>query len=90
MDKKAYILKRSEELRACGSSVEEILRYYRSSGLSILESMQLITQLMQLSLPEAKQLVHFSETWADLRPAHDRFHRNVDEVVGSFDEKKNE
>jgi hypothetical protein len=77
------LFEESEKLQKLGGTTEDILGLYRRSGLSILESMQFLTKLTNVSLAEAKRIVHFSETWSDIRADHDRFDSAVEDAVGS-------
>jgi len=88
MKNKVAIFEESVKLHCHGGTTEEILELYRQNGLSILESMQLFKQLTNITLAEAKQVVHFSSTWSDLRAEHDRFHATVEDVAKSIDDKK--
>lgn len=71
-----------EKLIQDGANIEDLLEYMRRTGLSIVESMALLIQLKDMSLVEAKRVVHHSATWADLRDAHDQFH---DELFSSIE-----
>jgi len=88
MTDNSEVFARSQELHARGASTEEILRYYRDSGVSILHSIQMLRKLTNVSLAEAKQVVHLSQTWADLREEHDRFHTALEDTVKSIEQKK--
>jgi hypothetical protein len=88
MKDKAGIFAESERLQSRDGTTEEILDLYRRNGLSILESMQFFKQLTNITLAEAKQAVHFSETWSDVRAEHDRFHAAIEDVANSIGEKK--
>jgi hypothetical protein len=60
-----------------GNSIEEVLRYLRSNGFSVLDSIKVTMRLTGVSLAEAKQVVHTSEAWSDRRAMHDAFHRGL-------------
>ena len=81
------LFQRSSEMHARGATTEEILRFYRDSGVSVPHSVQMLRKLTNVSLAEAKQIVHFSQTWADLREAHDRFHDTLERALNSDDDE---
>ncbi|GAB3444137.1 hypothetical protein [Actinophytocola sediminis] len=66
-----------EEMLTSERDEEEILRYLRGAGFSIIESMRVMIKSCGHSLAEAKQVVHNSETWADGREGNERFHENL-------------
>ena len=72
---------RAREMHAHGAPNEEILRYLRANGASILESMRVFKNVLGLSLGEAKQTVHFSDTRSDMRDEHNRMHDVLNDVV---------
>jgi hypothetical protein len=76
------------DMQARGAPSEEILAYLRSNGASILESMRILKNVLGLSLAEAKQIVHFSETWSDMRDEHDRIHDVLEDVVKAISDRE--
>lgn len=58
---------------ASGKDTEAILTFLRKIGCSKIDSIRLLIPLRDLSLAEAKQIVHFSETWKDTRQADEEF-----------------
>ena len=60
----------ADRLRKTGQSVEEILRNFRSRGLTKAESVAVLAGCSDISLTEAKRIVHESSTWSDAK-AHD-------------------
>ena len=77
MTKAVGSLGECSELLASGRPLEEVLTCLRRAGLDKTDSMRFLSEAGGKSLDEAKKLVHFSATWADLRPAHDRFHKRL-------------
>jgi hypothetical protein len=87
MDTRDEILNTSKDLLLNGATVEQVLRYCRDQGLSIIESMQLLKRLLNIPLDEAKRIAHWSETWSDLRSSHDNFHDAAEKAAQSFSKK---
>ena len=75
------IFRESQRLKEQQGTTEEILALYRRSGLSILESMQLFRRLMNVPLSEAKQVVHSSKTWSDVRAQHESFQAAAEDAA---------
>jgi hypothetical protein len=69
---RSYYLKKGLELRAAGSTIEDILQFLRSEQASMIDSVVLIRQIENLSLRKAQKIVHLSETWADEKECHER------------------
>jgi hypothetical protein len=59
------ILQNAQRLIAAGANYETILFYFRENGFDKIDSIQAIRALYKKPFPEAKQLVHESETWSD-------------------------
>ena len=69
---------RASELAGSHDDWEAVLKILRSEGFSKTECIRATVEVRGLSLPDAKRLVHESETWSDVRGSHDQL---VDEVV---------
>ena len=70
------------ELLGAGHPTEEILAAWRERGLSILCSIQCLSHITGMTLGEAKEIVHGSVAWSDLRPEHDRLHDELEKLRG--------
>ncbi|MCO5068797.1 MAG: hypothetical protein M9910_08990 [Kiritimatiellae bacterium] len=74
----------SELLRYCqqvlkdGANQEDIVRYLRTQGLSKVTSLPVLVQVLGISLDQAKQLVHSSATWNDVRIRDEKFQTSLD------------
>lgn len=68
-------------LRETGADPETILHELRKAGCSKIESMLVLRELQNVSLDEAKRIVHLSQTWEDVRDDHDRFHVQLERDV---------
>jgi hypothetical protein len=61
---------------------EGLVSYLRGQGCLKLDSMAILRQVLDISLGEAKGLVHCSATWQDVRERDDKFHDIlIDEVL---------
>ncbi|MGN9814477.1 hypothetical protein ACTMUQ_03900 [Streptomyces sp. SD11] len=60
-----------------GKSLDEVLTDLRSQGFGVIDSIKAVRRLRSCSLAEAKQIVHFSEAWKDMRETHDAFHGDL-------------
>ena len=56
---------------------ETFLHSMRAQGATKIESIRALRRVANMPLGEAKEVVHFSPTWADRRAADDRFHQAV-------------
>jgi hypothetical protein len=63
------------------ADLEAALRYMRSEGMSPIESIKGIMIIGQVSLAEAKNIVHHSVAWADIRADQERFQQALAEEV---------
>ena len=57
-----------------GTTPKELISKMREAGLSIVPSIRLLEQFFQMAVPDAKRMVHLSDTWADCRSANDKLH----------------
>lgn len=80
----ASCLKRARQLQATGASDEELLRFLRMEGASMMESVKLIRQIKVTSLREAQDIVHFSDTWEDCRESHERLQETFTEALNKL------
>jgi ribosomal protein L7/L12 len=69
---------RCQQLRAQGASDEDIISFLRSEGCSKVESIVVIAKLLAVGLDRAKEIVHTSKAWEDVRKQDDRFHASLD------------
>jgi ribosomal protein L7/L12 len=59
---------------AGGEGLDATIMFMRSEGFWIIPCIKAVRTLLGVSLGEAKDLVHLSPAFADLREAHDAFH----------------
>ncbi|MEV5719399.1 hypothetical protein AB0L41_36410 [Amycolatopsis mediterranei] len=67
---------------AAGTGIDEVLGRLRRGGFSPVDSMRAVRALTGASMAEAKEVVHVSPAWADVRERADDFHRSLEEAVG--------
>jgi ribosomal protein L7/L12 len=63
--------------------MESALRYMRGEGLSQIECVKAVKALTGGNLREAKEIVHFSETWSDMRPHQERLHKDLSDGLSA-------
>jgi hypothetical protein len=68
-------------LVAEGLDDEGLLEYLRRSGQSRMDAIRALVELRGLSLARAKETVHFSRTWADLRESAEEFHEFLQRTI---------
>lgn len=64
----------TERLWSCAVDRESFLQALRAQGATKIESIRALRRSAKISLAEAKEAAHFSQTWADVRESDDRFH----------------
>ena len=62
------------ELVSRGSPIEHVLAHLREVGLSKGQSIRVLVEAAGYRLREAKELVHSSAVWSDVRDRDDQFH----------------
>lgn len=62
-----------------GASIEQVIAYLRTSGCSKALSIALIADVRGCEMNEAKRLVHFSPTWADVKESDEEWQDRIDE-----------
>jgi hypothetical protein len=64
-------LKEALDMQEQGSSSEEILTRLRAGGASAMVSLKVIRKIECVTIPEAKEIIDSSATWADMREVHE-------------------
>jgi ribosomal protein L7/L12 len=67
--------------RAHGASDEDLMAFLRAEGCSKIDTILVLREIQDLSLGKAKELVHLSRTWADVREKDDTFHEALVDAV---------
>ena len=70
------------KLRKSGTSKDGILGHLRGLGKSKTYSILVIQNIYRMSLRDAKEFVHLSPTWADMRADDDEFHDLLERIKG--------
>ena len=68
------LAERCRELVARGQHTEEIIAFLRAEGCEKTRTIAILAEALGIELAEAKELVHFSATWADVRAKDEKFH----------------
>jgi ribosomal protein L7/L12 len=68
-------------LLARGLDNESLMDFLRAEGCSNIDSIVVLREVLNLSLGEAKALVHLSRTWGDVRERDDAFHEALIDAV---------
>jgi ribosomal protein L7/L12 len=66
-----------------GEDVETIIRYLRVSGCSKIDSIAILKGACGIGLAKAKEIVHFSATWADRKASDEGFHEDIVDALTS-------
>ncbi|CAN5869233.1 hypothetical protein BH23ACT2_BH23ACT2_11740 [soil metagenome] len=62
---------------------EPVLEQLREEGFSQTQSIKATVERLGVPLAEAKNIVHLSAAWADVRSETDTFHQTLDEAASS-------
>lgn len=76
-DKEAALLE-CRKLIGEGASLEAILGILRTAGYSKVHSIKALVDLGQATLGDAKEIVHKSDTWKDVRERDEDFQTRMD------------
>ena len=79
-----------EHLLAGSTSLDAALSAIREKGASKIESINAVRDIRQCSLSDAKKIVHFSPSWADVRESHEELHRELGKAFEDEDENEDE
>jgi ribosomal protein L7/L12 len=74
------VVEAAESFRASGA-IEPAIRHMRESGLNPLDCMKAVMSIQGVGLGEAKRIVHFSDTWSDIRADQEELQRVLAEEV---------
>lgn len=76
-----------QDMRARGGSVEAVISFLRQQGCSKVETICLIARAESVSLSKAKEWVHGSAVWEDVRERDERIHEVLEEAAERFEEE---
>jgi ribosomal protein L7/L12 len=57
-----------------GRDLDSVLRALRDKGANVIDSIRVMRELKGWPLAQAKDIVHSSAAWSDLRDFHDELH----------------
>ena len=63
----AAVLEKAEGMVAEGRSTEEVLAFLKRSGANAIASIRALQRLFNISVPEAQEMLHKSESWREMR-----------------------
>ena len=64
-----------------GQDLETVISFLRDSGCHKNDSIKIVRQLTGVGLGEAKDIVHFSNTWKDVKERDEAFHEVLEEAI---------
>ena len=76
-DQLKLLLERSKQILLTSDDIERVLQYLRQGGCTKVDSMRVIVELKDLTLDDAKRIVHFSKTWEDIRNRDEEWHEQM-------------
>jgi predicted acyltransferase (DUF342 family) len=65
-----------------GEDIQNVLEALREKSPSIIQSMKVVRDVLKVPMNEAKDLVHHSRAWSDIRDDHSEFHAQAEAVEG--------
>ena len=74
-----------QKLLAQGGSNEDVIFWLRKQKYSKVESIGIISKAMAISVEKAKEIIHASKAWADVRKQHDEFHASLEQALNQDD-----
>jgi ribosomal protein L7/L12 len=86
---KGKLLEDARVLIEAGADREMILLFFRDNGMNKIDSIKSVRLLYKMSMAEAKELVHRSNTWADCfhrdEELHETARRALQDLAASND-----
>jgi len=79
------LISECKKMAAQGKNPEDILHFLRAEGCSKVTSIAILAKALEVGLGQAKEMVHTSRTWADVRERDDQFHASVPENLNQKD-----
>lgn len=73
-------LSAAQRWRREGNDLQEVVIRLRGNACSMIDCILIISELTGWSKHEAKDYVHKSRAWQDMREVHDRFHDQIQQV----------
>lgn len=85
MNENLTLVSECKKMDAQGKNTEEILHFLRSQGCCKVTSIAVLAKTLAVGLGQAKEMVHTSQTWADVRARDDQFHASLSENLNQKD-----
>lgn len=82
-DQLKLLLEKSRQILVASDDFESVLQYLRQTGCTKVDSMRVIVELRDLTLDDAKRIVHFSKTWEDVRKRDEEWHDQMLRDLGN-------
>jgi ribosomal protein L7/L12 len=81
MESREILMKSSKTMLVEGKNLEYVLGFLRQNGCSKTQSIIILKEIKEISLDEAKELVHFSEVWQDVSKVDEKLINNFYETA---------
>jgi hypothetical protein len=79
MKKLASLTIKCQSLSAEGKSQNEIVSFLRVNGCSKVDSIAILAKAFGVDLGKAKEVVHLSPAWADIRERDEKFQSSLED-----------
>ena len=63
------------------ATIEDVLLFLRRNECSKIDSIRALMLVRDLSIAEAKEIVHFSQAWKDSRESDEGFHAQLEAAM---------
>jgi hypothetical protein len=83
LEKYPALLNLAREMLSLDAPIEEVLERLREESPSIIQSIKVVRDVLDLPLGQAKDLVHFSRTWSDMRDPISELHEQAEAAAPS-------
>lgn len=71
------LIEPSKQMIQNGKNIEDVLKYLKTQSNSKIVSIAVITKIINISIGDAKLLVHTSKTWGSVRARDENFHEKI-------------
>ncbi len=75
----SILINTCKQQRSTGKTNEDIVAFLRDQGCSKVESITVLARAFDVELNDAKEIVHLSKAWSDVRERDDCFHQTLDQ-----------
>jgi hypothetical protein len=79
------LISECKRMAAQGKNPEDVLQFLRAEGCSKVTSIAILAKALAVGLGQAKEMVHTSRTWADVRERDDQFHASIPKNLNQKD-----